>query len=261
MSRFFIYGILPPLEFGSRPDVSSRALTELFELNLSRSALKQVHTLKLWIDISNIYELFGGSSFDGRGNYSKSTIKALIANEEELPAYVFDFFQSHETESDRKRYFPELIAQYFREEKEKSRGYLREFLKFEHDVRILLVGFRAKKEGRNLAEELQFEDMSDPIVASVLLQKDRAGKFQFPTEYEDLEEVLEESLLNPSKQYEGIASFRFRFYIKYFTDHPFSLEGILAYMWALWILEDFFALRREDGEKLLSNIVERENVS
>ncbi len=261
MSRFFIYGILPPLEFGSKPDVSSRALTELFELNLGSQALKKVHTLKLWIDISNIYELLSQGGFDGRGNYSKSTIKALIANEEDLPAYVFEFFQTHETEKVRRKYFPELIAHYFQEEIKKSSGNLREFLVFEHDIRVLLAGFRAKKGGRDLGEELQFEDLDDPIVSATLLQKDRGGKFQFPTDYEDLEKVLDEAGQNPSKQYEAIARYRFEFYMKYFSEPLFPMGGILAYMVALWILEDFFALKREEGEKRLNNIVEREHVS
>jgi hypothetical protein len=261
MNNYFIYGVLPPLEFGVRADISSRDITELFDLNFSKNDLKKVHVLKLWIDIANIYGLFGKSNFDSRGNYSKSTIKALIANEEDLPAYVFEFFQAHEKDEERKKYFPQLIARYFAEEKKKSSGYLLNFLTFEHDLRVLLSGFRAKNLGLDLAKELQFEDMSNEIVSFVLMQKDRGGKFQFPLEYEDLERVLEEAGRDPSKQYQEIARYRFKFYINYFTKATFSLEGILAYMIALWILEDFFALNREEGENFLSNIVERGNVS
>lgn len=261
MSRFFVYGILPPLEFGSRPEISSRSLSELFELNLNTQALKKVHILKLWIDISNIYGFLQNSIFDPRGNYSKSTIKALIANQDELPSYVIEFFQAHEKEEERKKYFPKLIALYFQEEKKSATGCLADFLTFEHDIRILFAGFRAKKAGIDLAKELQYEDMDDPIVSTVLMQKDKAGDFLFPIEYEELESALKIAGSNPSKQYEEIARFRFKFYIKYFSNYSFSLEGILAYMIALWILEDFFALKREEGEKFLSNIVERGNVS
>ncbi len=261
MSRFFIYGILPPLEFGSRPELSSKELSELFELNLTDQALKKIHILKLWIDISNIYGLVQNSHFDSRGNYSKSTIKSLIANQEDLPSYVLEFFQTYEKEAERKKYFSELIARYFREEKKNATGYLADFLTFEHDLRILFAGFRAKRMVADLAKELQYEDMDDPIVATVLMQKDKSGDFQFPPQYEDLEEALKVAGSNPSKQYEAIARFRFNFYIKYFSNYSFSLQGILAYMIALWILEDFFALKREEGEKFLSNIVEREDVS
>ena len=136
-----------------------------------------------------------------------------------------------------------------------------DFLEFEHDIRVLLAGFRAKKLGLDVAEELQYEDLDDPVVASVLMQKDVGGKFQFPLDYDDLEIALNAAGDNPSKQYEEIAKYRFKFYIQYFSNYSFSLEGILAYMMALWILEDFFALNREEGEKYLSNIVERGNVS
>ncbi len=261
MSKFFIYGMLPPLEFGAKPEVSSRDLVELFDLNLSASALKKVYVLKLWIDISNIYAILQNSGFDARGNFSKSKIKALLANQEELPSYVFEFFDAHENQEDQKQYFPELMARYFNEEKKKSSGFLNDFLTFEHNLRILIAGLRAQKLGVDLALELQYEDMDDPIVSTVLMQKDRGGKFQFPMDYEDLEAGLNAADGNPSKQYEEIAKYRFKFYIEYFSNYSFSLEGILAYMIALWILEDFFALKREEGEKYLSNIVERGNVS
>jgi hypothetical protein len=261
MSRFYIYGALPPLEFGSVPDISSKALNELFELNLSKSDLAKVSVLKLWIDIMNIYGLFRNQSFDSRGNYSKSTIKALIANEEDLPSYVFDFFQSYDKEEDRKKYFPKLIASYFSEEKKENSGFLHKFLSFEQDMRVLLAGFRAKKLGVDLAKELQFADLDDPIVSTVLMQKDRSGDFQFPVEYSDLEDSIREAGDDPSLQYDAVARYRFNYYNKNFTESVFSLEGVLAYMQALWVLEDYFALKKEEGEKFLSKIVEKENVS
>ncbi len=261
MTLFFVYGILPPLEFGIKPEISSKELTEIFDLNLSKLALNKVHVLKLLIDISNIYALFKNVSFDSKGNYSKSTIKALLANEEELPSYVLDFFEAHDKEEDRQIFFPQLLSTYFAVEKKNARGTLKDFLTFEHDLRVLLAGFRAKKGGFDLSKQLQYEDMSEEAVAIVLMQKDLSGKFQFPVDYEDLEKALDSAGTNPSKQYEAIARYRFDYYSKYFINYPFSLKGVLGYMTSLWILEDFFALKRDEGEKFLSNIVERENVS
>jgi hypothetical protein len=261
MSKFFIYGILPPLDFGARPDITSRELYELLELNLSPLELKKVRVLKLWIDISNLFALFNDHKFDQRGNYSRSTIKSMIANEEDLPDYVFEFYRDYENDQERRKFFPKLISRYFEEEKNQTSGYLAEFLAFEHDFRLLVAGYRAKNSKVDLAKELQFADQSDPIVTSVLMQANSSGKFQFPAEYDDLERVVEESEGSPLKQYEGLANYRFQFYIKYFNNHVFSLEGVLGYMVALWILEDFFALNKEEGESYLSNIVERENVS
>jgi Protein of unknown function (DUF2764) len=261
MSKYYIYGALPPLEFGVKPEISSRELGELFLLNLSSTEAKNVQVLKLWIDISNIYSLLNKGAFDVRGNYSKSTIKSLIANSEELPSYVLDFFQEYESEEDRKKYFPRLMARYFSEEKGVNCNSTREFLDFEHDMRVLFAGFRAKNGEADLAFELQFEDMSDPIVLFVLMQAGKGGGFQFPAEYEVLEKILDDAKGSPSKIYESLAAYRFQFYIKYYTNFLFSLDGILAYMCALWILEDFFALKQEIGESFLSKIVERGNVS
>ena len=259
MSRFFVYGTLPSLEFNIKPEISSRVLADLFELNLGKITMHKIRVMKLWIDIINIYEILNEGNFDRRGNYSKSTIKSLIANEEELPQYLFDFFHEYKEEEARKEHFSKVMADYFRQEKKEAHGLLKEFLSFEHAIRILLAGFRAKKGGGDLSKELQYEDVDDPIVAAVLMQKDRGGKFQFPMDYEDLEKVLDDAGNDPSEQYKGIARYRFEFYMKYFTNSFFSLEGIVAYMLALWILEDFFSLKRDEGEKELRNIVEREH--
>ena len=249
---------MPPLEFGLRPELSSKGLYELLEETVPQ---KELYVWKLWIDLSNIHALLAGGLFDSRGNYSRSTIRALLASEDGLPEYVFEFLRDYEGEEKRREAFSALIAKYFQEEMAKHRGYGKRFLAFEHDMRVLLAGYRAHKLKRDIAWELQYEDMSDPVVYMTLMQKDVRGAFQFPIEYEELERILAEAGSDPTKQYEGIARYRFAFYNQIFIQNVFSLEGIIAYMMALWILEDLYALEREEGEKQLRNMVEREHVS
>lgn len=251
MSVYFAYSSLPPLDFTSKPDISTEGLLDLFTLNLSERQMNKVRTFQLWIDLHNIYE-----SFDARGAYSKSTLKDLLKHEERLPDYVFEFLALYEDDEERERNFAWLIAAYFQKERQRNNGFVRKFLKFENEWRIVMTAYRSKKTRKNLGRELQFENSDDPIVAMALMQKDTHSAFVFPYEYKDLERIIVEAGPDPSKQLEAMTLYRFNFYQEHIVKHPFTLEALIAYMMALWILEDYYALKQDKGELLLANIVE-----
>lgn len=252
MSIFFVYSSLPPLDFDSKPDISTEGLLELFHLNLSQSQLKKVHTFQLWIDLHNLY-----GSFDKRGVYSKSTLTDLLKWEEKLPDYVFEFLSLYETSEAQERNFGWLISAYFQKERKRNTGFVREFLQFEHEWRVIMAGYRGKKIGKSLGRELSFEDMDDPIVAMTLSQKDTHTAFVFPYEYKDLEQIIASAGPDPSKQLSALANYRFNFYQQIIFENPFTLKALIAYMMALWILEDYYALKQDKGEMLLETIVEK----
>ncbi len=257
MRRLFVSGSLPPLEFDSKPDINSPLLRSLFEENLSKRELKKIHVLQFWIDLSNIQNaMYKTKSFDPRGMFSEDMLKMLLKEGDGLPEYVTSFFADFTTEAERKRNFLALVAGYFQEERKKAKGFVREFLEFEHNIKILLTGFRTKRLGRDVARELQFEDSADPIVQMVLLQKNTSGSFVFPLEFRELEEKLEEAGRDPVLQYEAIMKFRFDYYSEQAWSHPFALRALAATMMRVWILEDLFALREEKGEEILNKVVE-----
>jgi len=261
MSQFYVYSSIPPLEFFSKPDIASENLMELFNLNFTKNEMKKAHTLKLWIDIQNIYSFLFDKEFDDRGNYSKNTLKSLLVNREILPDYVFEFFSIYESEEEQKKYFPWLLSKYFKIEVEKNNGFMREFLEFEYHLRIVTTGYRSKNLKRDIGKELQFENVGDPIVAMTLAQKDTSSAYVFPYEFHDLEAAIADAGPNPTQKYDVIAEYRFNFYTKYIIDFPFTLKASLAYMMSLWILEEYFALKQDKGEVVLDQIVEKENVS
>lgn len=261
MSVFFVFSSLPPLEFASKPDISSSELMQLFEENFDRKQMREVYTLKLWIDIQNIYSTLSQHAFDERGNYTKNTLKELLMHREELPDYVFEFFNRYESLEQQKKHFSWLLSAYFKNEKEKSKGYLREFLEFEHQLRVVTTGYRSKLLKREIARELQYEDLEDPVVAMTISQKDTSSTYVFPFEYKTLEAALAEAGPNPSHKYAVIAEYRFNFYTKYISESPFTFKACLAYMMCLWILEEYFALKQEKGETMLDQLLEKEDVS
>lgn len=258
MRRLFVFGSLPPLEFGSKPDITSWQLRELFEDNLSQSALKQIHILQFWIDLANIQAvLYKTDAFDTRSVFSKELLSSFMKESEGLPAYVYDFFSEFTTDEERRRNFASLIAAYFREERKKAKGFVRKFLDFEHAVRVLITGFRAKRLGRDVVRELQFEDPIDPYVETVLMQKNSSGSFVFPLEFAELETKLEDAGRDPTLQYEALMQFRFDYYSEHIHSHPLEISSLAANMMRLWILEDYFALKVDEGEVILTRAVER----
>lgn len=261
LDKFFLFGVLPPLEFGFKPEITSKELSPLLELNLGKGVLKKVKVLKMWIDLFNIYLLTIGGKFDSRGNYSKSLLKELISSLDELPDYLIDFLQKYETEEERYTHFREVVASYFVEEEKRERGALRKFLSFEHELRIVSGAFHAKREGRSIAQELQYEDMGDPIVAFCLAQEGGRGKFQFPYEYTDLEKKIVDSEGNPSKIREAFARYRFEFYAQFMEHYPFSSKMLLAYIMQLWILEEYYNVSSEEGLQILNQLIEGDHVS
>ncbi len=262
MSLYFAIGSLPRLEFDAKPDTTTAAVIELFEMNLPESALKQLKVLRRWIDLRNLSRMIGQHEyFDYRGNESRSTLKEHLDNEVELPQYFFDFLSKFDTVDMQKKNFAYLIARYFHYERKKAKGLLKEFLQFENEWRIILASYMAKKSGRNLGDVLKFEDMSDPTVQMAIVQKDSPGQFVFPFEFSKLEVVLKEAGSNPTKQMQALAKYRFDFYAEMEYDFPFTIRRAFAYLMQLMQLEELYALDELEGRQELMKLMESEHAS
>ncbi len=262
MDQMYIVGTLPRLEFDAKPDTTTNSIFELFEMNLSTSSLAQVKVLRRWFDLQNIFRLIQNEEiFDLKGNYLKSTLKELMTSEEELPHYVFEFFEEYPDDEDRKKNFSKLIARYFEVEKKRALNPLKSFLQFENEWRVVIAGYKAKHVQADLGKLLVYEDFSDPIVQMTLAQKDAPGPYIFPFEYEHLETLIKDAGPNPTKQMKALAKYRFDYYAEIENEFPFSLRRLLAYLMQLFQLEEIFALDEVKGKQQLQNLMESENAS
>lgn len=262
MGYSFVIASLPWLEFGAKPDVTSTEFFALCKMNLSSSDLSHIEVLRRWIDLYNIYRMIQNEEFyDKRGNFVRATLRENLEDQEGLPSYVFDFLEAYDREEEKKRRFPQLIANYFAVEKSKAGEPLKEFLRFENEWRILLAGYRAKKAETDLGDILKYENENDPIVQVALAQKDAPGPFIFPFEYEDLEKHLKDAGPNPTKQMRALAKYRFDFYAEMEYDFPFTLRRVMAYLMQLFQLEEMFALDEVEGKKELQKLMENDHGS
>ena len=259
MTLFYVFSSLPSIQLGYEPEISSEALFDLFEMNFGKRALNKVMNLRLLSDLNNIYFGLVSDQFDRRGNYSKELLDMFVANEEVLPDFVFRFFSKFKTKKEQVVDFQWVTSRYFKYELEKNSGFLLEFMKFEYDVFILSVGYRSFEFHKDVRVELRYEDFSYPLLSTIISQNGVDGKFTFPEEFRELELIFLNSKVDPTERYEAVASYKFNYYRNIFSDNPFSLKSILAYMMCLWIVEDDFALNADFGEKRLDSLVESVN--
>jgi len=206
--------------------------------------------LRRYIDLQNIRELFLEEPIDSRGNLNEKELDEALLIQDILPSYVFDFLDQFEEKQEKLRHFFGLLARYFTEEMPKQDGFLRRYLRFEREWRLVLLALRAKKLGSDLAFQLQFEDFSDPIVALILAQRDVVD-FDPPNEYIELKERLNACGNDPWQQFLTVAHYRLDKIEELAGYLLFSIDWILGYVARLIIVEKYNELNEERGKTIL----------
>lgn len=220
-------------------------------MSLTKKDLEKTKVLRRWIDIQNIRALILEEPIDGRGNLNEKELDEALLIKNILPDYVFDFLDQFEKPADRVAHFFGLLSLYFSKEMEKASGFLKQYLVFEREVRLVLLAMRAKQLRRDVVRELQFEDPSEPFVAQIIAQKD-APVYEPPEEYRELKERIESCYRDPWVENAVFAEYRFKKIEEMVQLDLFSIDTILAYMARLMIVEDLFELDEERGKSILN---------
>lgn len=251
---YFLAATLPPLQLGEKVDFSFKELAQLLEVNLYDRDLEKACIFRRMIDLGNIRALFQEESIDPRGNLNEKELDEALLFKDGMPDYVFDFLDQFETTPEKLRHFSGLFSAYFSNEVEDQSGFIKDYLTFEREWRLVMMAIRAKQLKRDITRELQFEDFNDPLVAQILAQRD-ANEYDPPSEYVDLKEKFLACGPDPWQQYKTVAEWRFQ-RIGDLVDQPFfSIDWILAYMAQLLIVEQWNELEEEKGKMILDAFV------
>jgi len=249
---YFTCATLPTLRLDGELEISFAELMTLFSMNLSRHDLEKVHIVRRVIDLRNVLQLLNEEPCDPRGNLSIKELEEALLNKTHLPDYVFEILDNYDNRDDQIAHFYEIIARFFSEEVARTHGFLRKYLEFERQWRLCMTGYRAKKLGRDLSKELQFEDFTDPLVAFLLAQKD-VPTFEFPYEYRDLGERLQ-GVDEPADQHHVMTRYRFEKVVELIDAPEFTIDTLILYMVQLIILEDLASLNESAGGETLAQI-------
>ena len=118
----------------------------------------------------------------------------------------------------------------------------------------MLLGFRAKKLGRNLASELQYEDPEDPIVAQLMAQRD-AKQYEPPEGFEDLKTVFKTYENDPLGLYKALATYRFNHIEDMLGVEIFSTDRLLGYAIQLILVQKWLELDQDKGTQIIDKLV------
>jgi len=250
---YFVAPSLPSLILGESPEISFEELIYRLELNLSEEDLKKIAVLRLLIDLHNVRALYLEQPLDPRGNLSEKELDEALLVEADLPGYVFEFLGQFEEDKEKVRHFFGLLSRYYAEEGQKHQGFLKDLLIFQREMRLVLAALRAKKTGRDIVAELQFEDFTDPLVAQILAQKD-SEEYEPPMEFQDLKRNLDHCGEDPWEQYRTVVGYEF-IKIEEMTGYPlFSLDWILGYVARLVLAERWNELDDKRGAEILERL-------
>lgn len=252
---YFVGARLPSLSLEAPPDINFSTLNTLLKDNLSQRDYDKTKVMRLFYDILNLRALWAEEELDPRGELNGLELEEALINNVGLPDYVFDFLARHHTLEDRLHHFPYLVAKFFKAAEQEQDPFLREYFKFERELRLVMTGFRAKKLGRDLSVELQYEDPEEDLIAQLLAQKD-AKVFEPPDKYAELKVLFDQYGDDPLKLQKALDEYRFN-YIDQLVDmsDAFSIERILAYMAQLIIIEKWFELDKKKGMEIVDLIV------
>ena len=254
MLYYFLLTALPPFSLKTRPEMTFKELKDFLSLNLSPRDFKKVVALLRWIDLYNIRAFWLGLPLDNRGNLEAKELEEALLVRDVLPAYLVEYLDRYETIQERLNFFSAIYAEFFREAQGKLNGFLERYFRFEREQMLILTALRAKRMGRNIAKEMQFEDLADPLVSYILAQKD-AEDFLPPKEFEDLKNLFVEKGDDPEKLNRELLEYRLKKIEEMEEEEaPYSVGRVLGYVARFLVIDSWFQLDRDKGRQIIDNL-------
>lgn len=255
MNRYpFITASLPDIQVGTRPDVSFKDMQDLLALNLPDGDFEKVGQLLELIDIDNIKAFWLGLPLHSAGSMDAKELEEAILVKDFLPSFVIEFLERYETAELRLEHFPALYAGLYEKMASASDRFVRSYYALEREIRLVLTALRAKQLGRDLVLELQFEDVYDPFVMQILVQKDTED-YTPPQEYEALKDLFMENYQDPMKLYRSLLQYRFDKILELEEEFgSFAIDRILGFLSRLMIVEMWSQLDEQKGLDLVDDL-------
>lgn len=255
MSNYYFLGtLLPDLRIGMPPEISLDELELLMKDNLSVADYEKTRTLRNLYDISNLRAYWKGYPLDPTGNFTESELEEALITRTMLPDYVFKFIDKYPTNEERVYHYPELLSNFYRDAIKNATGFMKYYLTMEKELRLISVAFRAKKLGRDIYKELQFEDPEEDLVAQILAQKD-APEYEPPEKYEDIKVLFRQYYDDPIELQKALIDYRFAKIDERLNIELFSMDRVLAYMIEVIMVERWMRMDKQKGLEIVDSML------
>lgn len=251
---YYLATLLPEIQIGAPIELSFHELLPMLEVNLKEQDFQKTLILRSFFDIQNIRAFWKGEPLDPYGNFNELEMEEALGSRIGLPDFVYDYMAQYDDLEMQIRHFPQLVSWFFEEMKKETNWWLRDYMQLERDLRIIFTAFRAKKLGRDVVSELQYEAADDEIVAQIIAQKDTKS-YEPPYRYSNLKTLFEEYQNQPMDLHQALCEYRFEKIEEILGIELFSIEKILAYMARLMIAERWLELDKKKGMEVIDHIV------
>lgn len=260
MTKYYFVGTrLPSLSFDAPPEISFPELDGLLRDNLTQKDYAKTLVLRRLFDILNLRFFWLEEELDPRGELSSGALEEALISRVGLPEYVYDFIDKYPKKEDRIHHFPFLLAKFFQSSENLRDPFLRHYLGFEREMRLVMTAFRAKKLGRDLSVELQYENPEEDLIAQLLAQQD-AKSYEPPEKYRELKILFDKFGDQPMALEKALDEYRFNV-IESLVDlaDVFSIERILAYLAEFILIEKWFELDAVKGIQIVDTIAKEKS--
>ncbi len=241
MSYYFLGILLPKIEIGKPPEMSFQEFNTFMKDNLRAGDYQKLLRLRHLYDIANLRFYWKEAPLGPYGTFNLLELEDALATRTMLPGYVFAFLDQYLTNEMRLLHYSQLLGTFFQEEIKKSSGIIQGYYKFEREVRLTLLAFRAKSLQRDLEVELQYEDKGDEIIVHIMEQKDAYGYQPLP-QYADLKNIIQDFNQDPIILHKALLEYRFNRIEEMFDDKFFSIDRFAGYMLQLIMAERFYQM-------------------
>lgn len=234
---YFIHSALPELKIGYLPGISFSELMQLFSDNLSALDISKVHNLLTIIDLTNVYYYLTGQPLDSRGLWAPSEIEESLIELTGFPDYLISFLIRYTEQGERVEHFSEVYLDYFQVESVNFSKFVRKYMEFERNLRLYLAMNRAEKSGREYISPISDDENTYD-------------------QFEDLKISLLQVEGSPLEEYQVIQQYRINFLKDMYRAKAFGIDGLLAYMMQLLIIEDHNVLHEIQGQQTMDKLLE-----
>ena len=256
MAKYYFLGtLLPPLSFDKPFELSFAELEMFFQDQLTEKDQEKVLVLRSFFDLFNLRALWLEQEIDPRGTLTARGLEEAIVSQNGLSEYIYDFLERYQKKEERLRHFPLLLAQFFQKAESLEDSFLRCYLNFERELRLVMTAFRAQKLGRNLSIEFQYEDPEQEVVAQLLAQKE-AKNFEPPEKYQGIKELFEVHQSDCLALERALDKYRFEEIEKMAEQaEPFSIERLLAFFLQFLLMEKQSRFDQTKGLQMIEKMI------
>lgn len=252
---YFVSTYLSPLNFDVNPEMSLPEFNQLLQDNLTARDYQKILAVRHFYDVLNLRALWLKTAFDLNGLLNARELENAIQEENRFPSFVYEFLEAYEKTDERLKNFPLLVAQLFQQAQLQNEGLFNQYLILEREMRLVLTVFRAKKLGRSISQELQYEDPEESLIAQLLANQDNQN-VEPPEKYKELQELFENLGGDPLALEKALDQYRFNYLGNLAaSEDPFSIQYILAYFLQMILIKKWFEMDHLKGMNIANTLV------